>query len=41
MIDDGNLRPIIDKVYPLEKAAKAHGRVESEQRLGSVILSLD
>ncbi len=41
MIEDGKIRPIIDRVYPIENAIEAHQRVESEQRLGSVILTHD
>lgn len=40
MVEKGTIRPIIDRVYPMEKAAEAHHRVENEQRLGSVILSI-
>ena len=39
MIEDGKTRPIIDRVYPVENTTEAHQRVESEQRLGSVILT--
>ena len=28
MIEDGNLRPIIDRIYPIENATKAHQRLE-------------
>lgn len=40
MIENRKIKPIIDRVYPMRKAAEAHHRVESEQRLGSVILSI-
>ena len=32
VIEDGKIRPIIDRVYPMENATEAHQRVESEQR---------
>ncbi|MCA9835612.1 MAG: NAD(P)-dependent alcohol dehydrogenase [Trueperaceae bacterium] len=40
MIEQGKLKPVIDGVFPMSKAAEAHGRVETEQRLGSVIISM-
>ena len=39
MIEQGKISPVVDKVYPMEKVAEAHRRVETEQRLGSVVLS--
>ena len=38
-IEDGKIIPIIDRVFPIENAIEAHQRVESEQRLGGVILT--
>jgi len=40
MIEEGKIKPIVDKVYPLKQAAEAHQRVETEQRLGSVVISV-
>ena len=40
MIEDGEIRSIVDRVYPMEQAADAHRRVETEQRLGAVVISL-
>ncbi len=39
MIEKGKIKAIIDKVYPHEKVVSAHKKVESEQRIGSVVLS--
>ncbi|PCJ58422.1 MAG: NAD(P)-dependent alcohol dehydrogenase [Planctomycetota bacterium] len=39
MIEGGKIESIIDKIYPIEQAAEAHRRVETEQRLGPVVLS--
>lgn len=40
MIEDGRIKSIVDKVYPMEKAADAHRRVETEQRLGAVVIAI-
>jgi len=40
MIEDGKLSAIVDKIYPMSQAAEAHRRVETEQRLGSVVISM-
>lgn len=40
MIEDGKIVSIVDKVYPMEKAIDAHRRVESEQRLGAVVIAI-
>lgn len=38
MIEQGQIRSTVDKVYPMAQAAEAHTRVETEQRLGAVVL---
>lgn len=40
MIEDGNIKSTVDRVYPMERVAEAHRRVETEQRLGSVVIAL-
>ena len=40
MIEEGKIESIVDKIYPLEQAAEAHRRVETEQRLGPVVISV-
>lgn len=40
MIEEGKIRSVVDKIYPLEQAAEAHRRVETEQRLGIVVISM-
>ncbi|MFT4573857.1 NAD(P)-dependent alcohol dehydrogenase [Marinomonas primoryensis] len=39
MIEKGEIKSIVDKIYSYEQAADAHRRVESEQRLGAVIVT--
>lgn len=41
MIEDGEVRSIVDRVYPMEQAAQAHRRVETEQRLGAIVIAMD
>ena len=41
MLEAGDITPVIDRVYPLEQIAEAHRRVETEERLGIVVVSLE
>ena len=41
MLEAGEIRPVVDRVYPLEQIADAHRRVETEARLGIVVVSLE
>lgn len=38
-VTEGRIRPVIDAVYPLERAADAHARLESGGHVGKVILT--
>jgi NADPH:quinone reductase-like Zn-dependent oxidoreductase len=40
MIEEGKIKSIVDKIYPFQQAAEAHRRVETEQRLGPVVISV-
>ena len=40
MIQDGRIESIVDRVYPMEKASDAHRRVETEQRIGAVVIAI-
>jgi NADPH:quinone reductase-like Zn-dependent oxidoreductase len=40
MIEDGRIGSIVDCVFPMEQAADAHRRVETEQRLGAVVIAI-
>ena len=40
MIEEGKIKSTVDKVYPLEQAAEARRRVETEQRLGTIVISV-
>jgi NADPH:quinone reductase-like Zn-dependent oxidoreductase len=39
MIEAGEIGSIVDRVYPMSEVADAHRRVETEQRLGAIVLS--
>jgi NADPH:quinone reductase-like Zn-dependent oxidoreductase len=41
MIEDGKIKSIVDRVYPMEQAAESHSRVETEQRLGAIVIAMD
>ncbi len=40
MIEAGKIRSIVDKAYPMQDAASAHHRVETELRIGAVVLAI-
>lgn len=38
LIEDGSLRPVMDKTFPLAEAAAAHARMESGEHVGKIVL---
>jgi putative PIG3 family NAD(P)H quinone oxidoreductase len=40
LVATGALKPMIDSVYPLAEAAKAHRRMESSEHLGKILLAV-
>lgn len=38
LIDSGKIRPVVDRVFPLEEAALAHHYLESSETIGKVVL---
>ena len=40
MIEEGKIKPVVDKIFPFDQIAEAHRRVETEQRLGPVVISV-
>ena len=40
MIQEGAIAPIVDRVLPMTEAAEAHRLVESEARLGAIVLAI-
>jgi len=41
MIEANKIKPVVDKIYSFKQAAEAHRRVETEQRLGTVVISVN
>jgi NADPH:quinone reductase-like Zn-dependent oxidoreductase len=41
MVEKSTVSATIDKIYPMTQAAEAHRRVETEQRLGIVVISMN
>ena len=41
MIEDGKVRSIVDRVFPMAQAAEAHQLVETEQRLGAIVIEME
>ena len=41
LIEEEKIGPAIDRVYSMDQAAEAHHRVESEQRVGALVISIN
>jgi putative PIG3 family NAD(P)H quinone oxidoreductase len=39
-LDNGRIRPVIDSIFPLERAADAHRRMESGDHVGKIVLEV-
>ena len=40
MVESGDLRPVMDRIFPLAQAAQAHARMESGAHIGKIVLEL-
>ena len=41
LVEDGSLRPALDRVFPLARAAEAHARMESGEHVGKIVLAVE
>jgi NADPH:quinone reductase-like Zn-dependent oxidoreductase len=39
-VEGGRLKPVIDSVFPLERAAEAHARMEGGNHVGKIVLEI-
>lgn len=40
LLENGTIKPLIDSVFPLSQASKAHAAMEASQHIGKIILSV-
>jgi len=40
LVEDGQLRPVMDRSYPLREAAAAHARMEAGDHVGKIVLEV-
>ncbi len=40
LFESGKLKPIVDTVFPIEEAAKAHIHMEESRNIGKIVLKI-
>lgn len=41
LVKEHDLKPVVDKTYPLEQVSEAHMRIERRENIGKVVLTMD
>lgn len=41
LIEAGRIRPVVDRVFPLDQASEAHKRMHSSEHIGKLLLQID
>ncbi|MFS0780683.1 NAD(P)H-quinone oxidoreductase [Bacillus sp. 1P06AnD] len=41
LLENGTIKPIIDKVFPFEKIAEAHKHMEASKNIGKIVVKID
>jgi NADPH:quinone reductase-like Zn-dependent oxidoreductase len=39
-VEGGKLKPVIDSVFPIDRAAEAHARMEAGEHVGKIVLEM-
>jgi NADPH:quinone reductase-like Zn-dependent oxidoreductase len=41
MVDEGKIRPIVDRTFPLDQIVEAHAYCESGRASGRIVISME
>ncbi len=41
LIDSGQFKPVVDRTYPLDQIVEAYRYVETGQKVGNVVITVD